>query len=156
MGSLTGDPSREEMVQLEAFRRVHVRLRLTSASDEDDEELRSVWKETASSDSTVKIQRRAGRNPDTSSQSERSNLPANQVRALRRQLMNASHGNEPRGIRNRGVTSQSREALLATPTPIHTGLWWAWSVVGVAGTPHILNQHQNPRKEKTRFDLEFK
>lgn len=62
--SLTADPSCEEMVQLEAFRRVHVQLQLNyspsdisrAGSDEDDEE-------TASSDSSVQLWRRARRNP---------------------------------------------------------------------------------------------
>lgn len=53
MRSLTADPSREEMIQLEALRRGHdISL---EGGDEDDEALRSVCKETASSDSSVRI-----------------------------------------------------------------------------------------------------
>lgn len=117
MRSLTADPSCEEMVQLEAFRRVHVQLQLNyspsdisrAGSDEDDEE-------TASSDNSVQLWRRARRNPAAGwhqqpIRSERRNLLANQVRALPKQPMKTSHGNEPWGVRNnRDVTSSSREA----------------------------------------------
>lgn len=73
--SLTADPSCEEMVRLEAFRRVRAHAQLNqSPSDisrkEDGDELQLVCKEAASCPSSVWMWRRARRNPAAGSEQQ--------------------------------------------------------------------------------------